>query len=198
MKILFSLFIASLFLPLISIQAEPKSQPKKGKKARKGQRVDKTATPPEYIGVHPLFALENISPADGGMLKIGGMCFVGDTLYVTALAPDRANKSPDKQGKILRLENVLSAGLGGDDVKVTVLCDWLYEPCAIAVVGGSIYVGEKDRIIRFDDGVNQDVLEKGEEVVLLDGASTANFHTCLLYTSPSPRDKRQSRMPSSA
>ena len=24
------------------------------------------------------------------------------------------------------------------------------------------------------------------------------FHACLLYTSPSPRDKRQSRMPSSA
>ena len=30
--------------------------------------------------------------------------------------------------------------------------------------------------------------------------SIAGFHniTCLLYTSPSPRDKRQSRMPSSA
>ena len=27
---------------------------------------------------------------------------------------------------------------------------------------------------------------------------TPNAHTCLLYTSPSPRDKRQSRMPSSA
>ena len=26
----------------------------------------------------------------------------------------------------------------------------------------------------------------------------ALLHTCLLYTSPSPRDKRQSRMPSSA
>ena len=25
-----------------------------------------------------------------------------------------------------------------------------------------------------------------------------NYVTCLLYTSPSPRDKRQSRMPSSA
>ena len=25
-----------------------------------------------------------------------------------------------------------------------------------------------------------------------------DFYTCLLYTSPSPRDKRQSRMPSSA
>ena len=27
---------------------------------------------------------------------------------------------------------------------------------------------------------------------------TGDFHACLLYTSPSPRDKRQSRMPSSA
>ena len=26
----------------------------------------------------------------------------------------------------------------------------------------------------------------------------SDFHGCLLYTSPSPRDKRQSRMPSSA
>ena len=30
------------------------------------------------------------------------------------------------------------------------------------------------------------------------GAMTGSFLTCLLYTSPSPRDKRQSRMPSSA
>ena len=28
--------------------------------------------------------------------------------------------------------------------------------------------------------------------------STKETYTCLLYTSPSPRDKRQSRMPSSA
>ena len=32
----------------------------------------------------------------------------------------------------------------------------------------------------------------------LSGATIATFDTCLLYTSPSPRDKRQSRMPSSA
>ena len=30
------------------------------------------------------------------------------------------------------------------------------------------------------------------------GLSEAGLKTCLLYTSPSPRDKRQSRMPSSA
>ena len=36
---------------------------------------------------------------------------------------------------------------------------------------------------------------------LQDNGATMRFHnvgTCLLYTSPSPRDKRQSRMPSSA
>ena len=27
---------------------------------------------------------------------------------------------------------------------------------------------------------------------------SANIHTCLLYTSPSPRDRQKSRMPSSA
>ena len=30
------------------------------------------------------------------------------------------------------------------------------------------------------------------------GANSGNYGICLLYTSPSPRDKRQSRMPSSA
>ena len=30
------------------------------------------------------------------------------------------------------------------------------------------------------------------------GLEKKSFKTCLLYTSPSPRDKRQSRMPSSA
>ena len=33
---------------------------------------------------------------------------------------------------------------------------------------------------------------------LLTGFGFALLYTCLLYTSPSPRDKRQSRMPSSA
>ena len=31
-----------------------------------------------------------------------------------------------------------------------------------------------------------------------EGGSRKYYKTCLLYTSPSPRDKRQSRMPSSA
>ena len=35
-------------------------------------------------------------------------------------------------------------------------------------------------------------------VLLLDSLRLGLFYGCLLYTSPSPRDKRQSRMPSSA
>ena len=43
--------------------------------------------------------------------------------------------------------------------------------------------------------------EKGffeSEGLQVDVIAQPNWKTCLLYTSPSPRDKRQSRMPSSA
>ena len=40
----------------------------------------------------------------------------------------------------------------------------------------------------------EQILEKLEQHLLKQGWTI----TCLLYTSPSPRDKRQSRMPSSA
>lgn len=145
-------------------------------KKKKKKRVPPT-TPAEYVGVHPLFALENIDTAGRQVLRIGGMCFHGEDLYVTTLTPDRLNRAPDKKGKVLRVENVTQVKEGGAELKVTTLCDWLYEPCAIAVVGDSVYVGEKDRIIRFDGAVHKDRLEKGEEIVLLDGASTPNFHT---------------------
>ena len=46
-------------------------------------------------------------------------------------------------------------------------------------------------------GLNYVALITGEEKILPKEAKYF-FCTCLLYTSPSPRDKRQSRMPSSA
>ena len=39
---------------------------------------------------------------------------------------------------------------------------------------------------------------QGFTLVALLAESHISFHTCLLYTSPSPRDKSSSRMPSSA
>ena len=51
--------------------------------------------------------------------------------------------------------------------------------------------GKDFQVIELDAGrdVVQRLSELGPDVV---------FNACLLYTSPSPRDKRQSRMPSSA
>ena len=48
--------------------------------------------------------------------------------------------------------------------------------------------------------IGHDVVEKPPFFMHTDGVEVihVNFSSCLLYTSPSPRDKRQSRMPSSA
>ena len=42
------------------------------------------------------------------------------------------------------------------------------------------------------------VVPDAEKATLEYGLAVGNAIDCLLYTSPSPRDKRQSRMPSSA
>ena len=47
-----------------------------------------------------------------------------------------------------------------------------------------------DRLVFIDDGI---IIEEGSTVEIF-----TNSSTCLLYTSPSPRDQRGSRMPSSA
>ena len=43
---------------------------------------------------------------------------------------------------------------------------------------------------------NNQIISTG--VTSINGRPHAEYNACLLYTSPSPRDKRQSRMPSSA
>ena len=45
---------------------------------------------------------------------------------------------------------------------------------------------------------NQAAVQRSKDFHDVIGMDMCNFITCLLYTSPSPRDKRQSRMPSSA
>ena len=41
-------------------------------------------------------------------------------------------------------------------------------------------------------------LAKSEEVLAVDAMVALGLQSCLLYTSPSPRDRQKSRMPSSA
>ena len=47
-------------------------------------------------------------------------------------------------------------------------------------------------------GIARDAAGRGLSVCLADKGEIGGATSCLLYTSPSPRDKRQSRMPSSA
>ena len=64
---------------------------------------------------------------------------------------------------------------------LTVILIGEYEPSKIYVRNkekSALEIGLKSEIIKYPDTVDE--------------------KTCLLYTSPSPRDKRQSRMPSSA
>ena len=41
-------------------------------------------------------------------------------------------------------------------------------------------------------------IKKGTGVITVNGKDIAEYFGCLLYTSPSPRDRQKSRMPSSA
>ena len=51
----------------------------------------------------------------------------------------------------------------------------------------------------FDNGDGGIMFETyGDEVEFVKSQSPANIWICLLYTSPSPRDRQKSRMPSSA
>ena len=47
------------------------------------------------------------------------------------------------------------------------------------------------------DGVDIQIEGSGVTIKGPKGELSDSFNSCLLYTSPSPRDKRQSRMPSS-
>ena len=74
-------------------------------------------------------------------------------------------------------------------------------------VGEEEYYGNLERELTMDPNGSKiedddDFCEEGGNDVLFelltDERNIDNNSTCLLYTSPSPRDKRQARMPSSA
>ena len=52
--------------------------------------------------------------------------------------------------------------------------------------------------LKGDKKIAYDNLTKKEKRILIVGDLHAPFELCLLYTSPSPRDRTRSRMPSSA
>ena len=154
------LLLTLILLPsLVMAQAKPKKKKKFSPKLGAGVAADR---------LHPLVKLENVYPLDEVELKISAMAFQGDDLFVSVFTPDRQNKAPFKKGDIFKV-----TGLVGNseraNIKAHRLMGDLYEPTAIAVFEGKIYVGEKDKISRLEDKNGDGVFTADEKVVLMDG-----------------------------
>ena len=68
----------------------------------------------------------------------------------------------------------------------------------ILIIGaGPIVIGQACEFDYSGAQACKSLKEEGYEVVLVN-SNPATIMTCLLYTSPSPRDRTRSRMPSSA
>ena len=58
--------------------------------------------------------------------------------------------------------------------------------------------GKVDKGETFESALQREIKEELSIGIKIYKKISSQIHNCLLYTSPSPRDKRQSRMPSSA
>ncbi|MGJ8657528.1 MAG: c-type cytochrome [Akkermansiaceae bacterium] len=177
----YSIIATAIFTAVVSPVA---AQKKKGK-AKKEKPVKHKVVHAHRM--HPFFALEGINMDGVENLKVGGMCFHEGSLYVVTFSPDRTNKSPDHNGKLIRVDNLANGG----EPKLTILCEGFYEPAAVGVVGKSIYVGTKTQFLRFTDGIGKDKLDIKSATVMLDGTSTINFHTYTIGFEPYMKDGKQ-------
>ena len=153
----------TLFLLLVSLCTVTAFDPRLDKSVRNDQ-------------LHPLTRLENVYPDQDVSLKISAMAFSENDLYVTVFTPDRQNKAPFKKGEVFKLTGLIGES-DRSKIKAHRLMGDLYEPTAIAVHAGKIYIGEKDKISRLEDRNNDGVFTADEKVVLIAGLSQPNFHT---------------------
>ena len=70
----------------------------------------------------------------------------------------------------------------------------------VVVKGQGVVLNEPSVVAIVDQSGKKQVLAVGDEAKTMLGRTPGNIQaiSCLLYTSPSPRDTRRSRMPSSA
>ena len=67
-----------------------------------------------------------------------------------------------------------------------------------ANIGVCIYQFADNFMTLYRTDLEEYLKDMGYAVTIMDGKNDQNTQTCLLYTSPSPRDTERSRMPSSA
>ena len=68
------------------------------------------------------------------------------------------------------------------------------------LAGGKPVVAKAEKIkkVKIASAEKTVLINKKEKIDLTDSEDTNNDYCCILYTSPSPRDRKKSRMPSSA
>ena len=96
--------------------------------------------------------------------------------------------------------NIASTILAGFQDDLVVLfgetLGWIVGHSILAAALATIVLGikERDHIIQRSGFGKNEILDLGVFLLL----TLSLFYICLLYTSPSPRDRQKSRMPSSA
>ena len=156
-KHLFPLLASVLLTPLLAGAFDPKMGGQ-----TKGDRL------------HPLVELEDVYPAQDVSLKISAMAFDGNDLIVTVFTPDRQNKAPFKKGQVFRVSGLIG-NADRSKIKATLLMENLYEPTAVAVIGGKIYVGEKDKISRLEDRNGTGSIPRMKKLFSLPGCLRQTF-----------------------
>ena len=135
--------------------------------------------------IHGMIDLETLSTnPNATILTVGGVKF------------DPYNIVEPSQGMYFRVD-VDSQTKMGRDVMEDTLTWWSSQPAEIRDEA----LGDNDRISLEDMIKTINKWSVGVDVFwcqgpLFDYAILQNFYSCLLYTSPSPRDQRGSRMPS--
>ena len=116
------------------------------------------------------------SPSTGDVYKDGTSGFSYEWNGTVWISTD-----PSTASNIREIDNI-SSGFDGSDTTFT-----------LQVAGVNVEPANVQQLIISVGGVMQNA---GQDFTL--SGSTLTFTTCLLYTSPSPRDVEESRMPSSA
>ncbi|MEJ6580038.1 MAG: cytochrome c [Akkermansiaceae bacterium] len=163
----------SILLLLLALSATSLAEDAPKKKKKFAPSLDASAAEDQ---LHPLVKLENVYPLDDVELKISAMAFSGNDLFVTVFTPDRQNQAPFKEGEVFKVTGLIG-NADRSKIKAHRLMDGLYEPTAIAVHNGNIYIGEKDKISRLDDHNGYGLFSADEKIVLIAGLSQPNFHT---------------------
>ena len=124
---------------------------------------------------------------------------------LTLLASARsAGKEISFRGSLIKVKELTHEAFEGIDIALFSAGGGISAEFAPSAAAAGCVVIDNSSHFRMDDDVPLVVPEINPEAIkdcprnIIANPNCTSIITCLLYTSPSPRDKRQSRMPSSA